>query len=410
MMNKIVYKLVFNRKKCLNKSGQGLVQIEAYLHGKRKYFSTHVYLLPTQWDTNRSQVRHHPNADWLNQRLYDFKAELERMELSLWKQGKTISLNLLKTHLCQGGTSDDFLAFYRQEVVLSALKESSKKNHLTTWNLLRTFRKNLSFSELTYHFLTEFEHFLYARKHHTNTVAKHMKHLKRYVNAAISKDYLSLQQNPFRHYKVKTIASSHTFLTPGELDRLESCSRDELSEKRRKIVDAFLFCCYVGLRYSDFIRLTEANFVEISGNRWLIYQTLKTGIEVRVPLYLLFDGKALAILNRYKGQWDGFFQLKDNSNVNKILKSTAVRFGIDKRISFHTARHTNATLLIYEGVSITTVQKLLGHQSVKTTQIYADVTNETLVKDLKKCFGETSKDVGETSGSVGETSGNCVPR
>ena len=77
--------------------------------------------------------------------------------------------------------------------------------------------------------------------------------------------------------------------------------------------------------------------------------------------------------------------------------------GINKRISFHTARHTNATLLIYEGVNITTVQKLLGHQSVKTTQIYADVMNETLVKDLKKCFGETSS-------SVGETSGNCVPR
>lgn len=403
MMNKIVYKLVFNRKKCLNKTGQGLVQIEAYLHGKRKYFSTHVYLLPTQWDTNRSQVRRHPNADCLNQRLYDFKIELERLELSLWKQGKTVSLNLLKTHLCQGKTTDDFLAFYRQEVILSGLKENSKKNHLTTWHLLRAFRKALSFYELTYHFLTEFEHFLYTRKYHTNTVAKHMKHLKRYVCAAINKDYLPIRQNPFRHYKIKTIASNHTFLTPDELNKLESCSRDKLSKKRWKIVDAFLFCCYVGLRYSDFIRLTETNFVEISGNCWLIYQTLKTGIEVRVPLYLLFDGKALTILNRYNGYWNGFFQLKDNSNVNKILKSAAVRLGINKRISFHTARHTNATLLIYEGVNITTVQKLLGHQSVKTTQIYADVMNETLVKDLKKCFGETSS-------SVGETLGNCMPR
>ena len=53
--------------------------------------------------------------------------------------------------------------------------------------------------------------------------------------------------------------------------------------------------------------------------------------------------------------------------------------------SFHTARHTNASLLIYEGVPITTVQKLLGHQSVKTTEGYSNVFSSTIINDLKRC-------------------------
>lgn len=58
--------------------------------------------------------------------------------------------------------------------------------------------------------------------------------------------------------------------------------------------------------------------------------------------------------------------------------------GLSKKISFHTARHTNATLLIYNGVNITTVQKLLGHKSVKTTQVYTNIMDMTIVHDLEK--------------------------
>ena len=49
----------------------------------------------------------------------------------------------------------------------------------------------------------------------------------------------------------------------------------------------------------------------------------------------------------------------------------------------YAARHTCATLLVHQGVAITTVQKLLGHTSVKTTQIYSEVLSSTIVRDLK---------------------------
>lgn len=60
-------------------------------------------------------------------------------------------------------------------------------------------------------------------------------------------------------------------------------------------------------------------------------------------------------------------------------------------ISFHTARHTNATLLIYNGANITTVQKLLGHKSVKTTQVYANIMDITIVRDLEKAASQKNE-------------------
>ena len=177
----------------------------------------------------------------------------------------------------------------------------------------------------------------------------------------------------------------HVFLLPDEMKRLEELSLMNRDIHFQHTLDAFLFCCYTGLRYSDFTNLTEKNIVKIDRELWLIFNSVKTGIEVKLPLNLLFGGKALNILYKYQNQWNTFFSLKSNSNVNKELIRIGKLANIDKHFSFHTARHTNATLLIYKGANITTVQKLLGHKNLTTTQIYGEVMGSTIVRDLKKC-------------------------
>lgn len=382
-MNKIVYKLVYNRKKRLNKQGLALVQVEAYQGNRKKYFSTHVYLKPEQWDSQRMVVRKHPNRHSLNRFLRDYLAEIERMELELCRQGKPVSLETIKYFVRKGGSQQSFLAFYEKELEEGGLKESSRRNHRSTLALLRAFRSEILFPELTYEWICSFEYFLNQRGYHANTIAKHLKHLKRYINLAINKDYLSERQYAFRKYKIKTVEHRHTHLTPDELHRLERMRQSGECGRYKKTLDAFLFCCYVGVRYSDFIRLRGVNLVKMDKETWLIYRAIKTGVEVHLPLNLLFEGKAIAILNEYAKDLEAFFCLKNNSNVNKELKRIAQMAGLEKRVSFHTARHTNATLLIYNGVNITTVQKLLGHKSVKTTQVYASVMDRTIVNDLK---------------------------
>lgn len=384
-MEKIIYNLVFNRKKSLNKKGMALVQVEAYLKRKKKYFSTKVYLKPDQWDLKKRIVKNHPNAEALNRMLYEYLSEIEKKELGLWQQGKSITLDILKNSLSSTQEDDtSFLLFYRKEVETSSLKESTKRNHLSTLELLKEYKKDVSFLDLTFEFISSFDHFLQSRGYHVNTIAKHMKHLKRHINVAINKEFMEIQKYAFRKYKIRSVENSHTHLSPEELNQLEDLVLDERYTKFRKTRDAFLFCCYAGLRYSDFVNLVPENIVEIHKETWLIYKSVKTRIEVRLPLYLLFEGKGIGILNKYRDNLADFFQIRDNSNVNKELLTISRIAGLSKRISFHTARHTNATLLIYSGVNITTVQKLLGHKSVKTTQVYTNIMDMTIVRDLEK--------------------------
>ena len=383
-MRKIYYQPIYNRKKKLNAQGKALLQVEAYLEKRKIYFSTHIYLSPEQWDNKRKLICKHPHAEALNYQVKEFLIQLESKELSLWKEGKVITLERLKEEF--GFKKDkSFLDFILKDITDSPYKQSTKQNLLSTHALLTKFKDNINFKELTTEFVFDFERFLFGSNLQTNTVAKHMKHFKTFVNLAIDKGYLTLNDYPFRRYRIKTLKPKHKFLLPDELEKLESLELTGKSIAYRHSLEAFLFCCYTGLRYSDFTQLSEKNIVFIEKRPWIIFTTIKTGAEVRLPLALLFDGKGWKLLRKHQKHLNEFFNLKANSTVNKDLIRIGKLAGIQKHFSFHSARHTNATLLIYKGVNITTVQKLLGHRNVATTQIYSEVMGSTIVKDLKKC-------------------------
>lgn len=379
-MQKIRYRLVYNRKKHLNRQGTALVQIEASLNQRKVYFRTNLYLKPEHWDSRRSQVYNHPQADDLNTMLYEFILQLQAIELGLWKRGVPATLSLLKDAIVKDKPVNvTFPVFARDYVLSSDRKDSTKENLLTTITVLQDFRSGLDFKDITYTFLKEFEAYLREKGNSVNTIAKHLRQLRTLVNEAINQGYIHADAYPFRKFKIKQEKGRHEFLTPDELRKLENL---QVSDRRlRHVLDAFLFCCYVGLRFSDFCQLSPANFIRVNGKRWLHFKSIKTGVEIRLPLHLLFDGKALSILERY--EISDFANLGSNSETNKALVELAVLARIRKHFTYHTARHTCATLLIHQGVPITTVQKLLGHTSVKTTEIYSEILSNTIVRDLK---------------------------
>ena len=379
-MDKIKYRFVSNRKKQLNKQGTALVQVEALLNQRKIYFKTNIYLKPEHWDKRTSQVIVHPQADDLNSMLFEFVLHLQGIELALWKRGVPATLSLLKDAMKKNRPVNvTFPAFAKEYVTHSDRRESTKENLYTTITVLQEFRPGLDFKDITYSFLKEFEVYLREKGNGINTVAKHLRQLRTLVNEAINQGYIHADAYPFRKFKIKQEKGRHEFLTPDELKKLENL---EVSDRKlRHVLDAFLFCCYVGLRYSDFCQLTPANFIRVNGKRWLHFKSIKTGIELRLPLHLLFEGKALAILDKYNIA--EFASLGSNSEVNKCLAQITMMARIKKHVTYHTARHTCATLLIHQGVPITTVQKLLGHTSVKTTEIYSEILSSTILRDLK---------------------------
>lgn len=379
-MDKIKYRLVYNRKKKLNKQGTALVQVEASLNQRKVYFKTNIYLRPEHWDKRTAQVCNHPQANDLNSMLFEFVLHLQGIELSLWKRGVPATLSLLKDAMKKNRPVNvTFPVFAKEYVTHSDRRESTKENLYTTITVLQEFRPGLDFKDITYTFLKDFEVYLRGKGNGINTVAKHLRQLRTLVNEAINQGYIHADAYPFRKFKIKQEKGRHEFLTPDELRKLENL---EVSDRKlRHVLDAFLFCCYVGLRFSDFCQLKQSNFIRVNGKKWLHFKSVKTGIELRLPLHLLFEGKALTILDRYCIA--EFANLGSNSEVNKCLAQISEMARIKKHITYHTARHTCATLLIHQGVPITTVQKLLGHTSVKTTEIYSEILSNTIVKDLR---------------------------
>lgn len=379
-MEKIRYRLVYNRKKQLNKQGTALVQVEASLNQRKVYFKTNVYLRPEHWDKRTAQVCNHPQATELNAILFEFIIHIQGIELGFWKRGIQPTLALLRDSVKKKTpTTITFPAFARSSIETSDKRPNTKENLLSTVNQLELFRPGVDFADLTYMFVKDFDSWLREQGKGINTVAKHLRQLRTLINEAISDGYMPVDAYPFRKFKIKQEKGRHEFLTPDELRKLENL---EVSDRKlRHVLDAFLFCCYTGLRFSDFCQLTSANFAKINGKKWLHFKSIKTGIELRLPLHLLFEGKALAILDRY--EITEFSCLGSNAETNKALAQITGMARIKKHVTYHTARHTCATLLVHQGVPITTVQKLLGHTSVKTTEIYSEILSNTIVRDLK---------------------------
>lgn len=386
-MQKICFKLVLNRENNLNTDIQYMVEVEAKLLSDKVYLPTNVFLRPKHWNQHRQEIlSSHPNHELLNRFLQEFVLNLEWKELQMWKNNTPLTLKQLI--VSEKGINKvkktSFINFCKEYISISRKRESTKKNLMTTVKVLNTFNPSTSFNNITYEYIMEFERFLFARKYKINTIIKHIKHLRSFYNEALNRRLITNNEDAFRRYKMLKGESKYTFLLPEELNKLESLSLIGKNRKMRHTLDVFLFCCYTGLRYSDFCSLKKENFVIVDNKMWLMYKSVKTEVETRLPLYLLFQGKAMAILNRYSCDIGSFFKINSNSSIDKELKRIKMLAGISTHISFHTARHTNATLLVYKGVNITTVQKLLGHKNIRTTQHYADILPQGIVNDLEK--------------------------
>jgi len=381
-MDKVLFNTVFNRKNHFSENGTALIQIEAYLRGKKKYFSTKIYISPDQWDVKHRNIKNHPNQITLNKQIKEFANSLENAEMQRRQSGKPFTLDYL-TEFVKGNCSNSFIEFCRRELGNSNLRNNTKNGHETTLSYLEVFKKDLHFEDVTFEFLNDFNQFLRGKNLHQNTIYKHFTVVRRYINLAIDKEHIELNKYPFRKFKLHKVKTKRDYLTPEELERIENLRLPKDKELYQMALDKYLFSCYTGLRFSDMAALKPDNLIMEDGKEWLILDMVKTAEQIRIPIYLPFYTKALDIFYNYVGKEITVFPEQPNKMVNQHLKAIATEAKINKKVTFHTARHTQATYLLYKGVSITTVQKLLGHKRLETTQIYGKVMDMTIINELQ---------------------------
>ena len=390
-MAKIIYTLVFNRKGQLLKDGIAPVSVCAYLNGKRKYFATDIKIKPEFWDKKRQRIKTTaPNFLQRNNYLTAFVADLERYELDRLAENKAVTLDCLVECLKPQEDRTDFLAFFKTETTNNKkITENTRRVYNSTYKHLSTFRGHITFDDLDYQFIHEFEGYMLGKGINVNSTGKYLKALKAVVNLAINYGILDLNRYPFRNFRIKSQPSSRTYLDPAEIERIEALKIPAYWENTRRVRDMYLFSVYSGLRYSDIIRLRTDHIQDIEGKKYIVLNMEKTKEPLRLPIYLLFNGKPLELLEKCaKPNHKYFFDQFTNQFVNRELKIIARMAKISKTITFHTARHTAATYLIYKEVPMAVVQKILGHTRISTTQVYAKVMDITTENELKKVFGK----------------------
>ncbi len=172
--------------------------------------------------------------------------------------------------------------------------------------------------------------------------------------------------------KFSKTPSEREFLTAEELNRLAKTETGSPVTKQ-----AFMFCCFTGLRHSDMKAIKWGNIKETADGLMLHVASMqKTKQSVVVPL----SKKALEWLPERpadcKAGTKVFANVPTLGCANRALKHMAKRAGINKTISFHCSRHTFATMTLTAGGDLYTTSRLLGYTNIHSTEIYADVVME----------------------------------
>lgn len=239
---------------------------------------------------------------------------------------------------------------------------------------------DIPFSALDRSFIDKFDLYLRTeRRLAPNTIVLYMSRLHTVINKAIAAGIITA--DPFAGYEPPRPEHKRRYLTREELQRLMTTP---LSVPRLYLVrDLFLFSCYTGISYGDMCRLTTANLETAEdGTIWIKATREKTNMEFEIPLLDL----PLHIIDKYRDTTlDGkLLPIYGNSELNKELKLLAAACGIDRKLTFHMARHTYATeITLSHGVPMETVSRMLGHSRVDTTQIYAQVTDNKIDADTQ---------------------------
>ncbi|MBS9774225.1 MAG: site-specific integrase [Tenacibaculum sp.] len=179
--------------------------------------------------------------------------------------------------------------------------------------------------------------------------------------------------------KVKSIPAGETHREYLTLDEVKKLS--ETHTKHTILKTAFIFSCLTGIRWSDINKMkwSEVRDEGIDENGKQIHRVVFSQKKTKGVEYLYISEQARKLLGERKNPMDRVFvNLHYSAQMNINLLKWCMKAGITKHITFHSARHTNAVLLLENGADIYTVSKRLGHKEIRTTEIYAKIIDKKM--------------------------------
>jgi site-specific recombinase XerD len=246
-------------------------------------------------------------------------------------------------------------------------------------------RKDLPFSAVSPAFIESFFQYLKKSIAH-NTAIGHLKLLKAIFNKAYKEGVI--QENPFKRYIIpRTVEPQRSYL---ELHELKMLANTPFSFEPQ-VKQLFLFACFTGLRLADLLSLDYSMFQSNSktgeNGLKLVFRPQKTESTSGTLLELPLSEQAIKIFKEtgpVKRNGIVFSRLPHETTIGDQIKKWAKLAGITKKVHMHMARHTFATLCLSSGIGIYTVSKLLGHSSLRNTEIYSRLLSERKLLEINK--------------------------
>ena len=355
-------------------------------------FSTKCSVSASLWSSGRAKGKS-AEATAINRQLDEYRAStiaIYREQSAVREQVTAEEVKCLLLGMAAGQETllDYFRMYIEQFEKRVGVNRSAKSaqtyrttcDHLAHFLSERLRLSDIPFSALDRSFVDKLDLYLRADcRLAPRSVLLNMSRLHTVVNKAIATGIITA--DPFAGYEPPRPERKQRYLTREELKRLMTTP---LPSSRLYLVrDLFLCSCYTGISYGDMCRLTVEN-LETAEDRtgWIKAVREKTGVEFEVPLLDL----PLHIIDKYRDTTSGgkLLPMYGNSALNKGLKQLAAVCGIDRKLTFHMARHTYATeIALSHGVPMETVSRMLGHSRVDTTQIYAKVTDNKIGTDTQ---------------------------
>lgn len=352
-------------------NGNKRIYLDYYHNGKREYEFLKAYTIIPE-NTTEDKAK--------NKKILQLAEAI--------KAKRIVSIQTEEQGFKQPAKSKVNLCKYVQFLADKALKETGNKRS-TYHNLLSLNRhlieykgNNCTLAEIDEKYLNGFISYLKTAKN-LSTTKRYTTITKNTQNKLFNKFSYVLNEaernsiinhNPIKKIdkkeKPKAEESKREYLTIDEVKTLikTDCTNEQLKQ-------AFIFCCLTGLRFSDAKKITWKDFfINSEGETELQFRMQKT----KRQMYLQISNEALKWLPERNNTLDTdlVYTMPRNDHANEILNKWVTDAKINKHITFHSSRHTAATLLLSKKVPIEVVSKLLGHTKISTTQIYAKIVNQ----------------------------------
>ena len=376
-----------------NKQGKSPLMIRIFLNGEMLNLgSSGLNIDKKLWNNSTSRMKGR-TVEALN-----VNAQLDKISISLqnifkqYKDDPDLSLDKIKSvYLGKDRPKITFLEFYDKyledvKFMIGAGKTkatydkySATKKHFMKFLELKYGRKDIRPKELTHVMVHDFDIYLRTTGGlKSNSATKTLKFFKTIVIFAQKCGVMT--HDPFLNHHFHLEHVDRGFLTDEEIQLI--MKKEFPTQRLEQVRDVFIFSCFCGLAYIDVANLKEDNIVELDGKKWIMTKRQKTNI----PSNILLLDIPLRIIDKYKGKTKGgkLLPILSNQKMNSYLKEIADVCGIKKTLTYHVARHTFATMTLSKGVPIESVSKMLGHTNIKTTQIYARITNKKIEEDMTK--------------------------